>query len=189
MFKLPRPSIICAIVLLSIALIYRWNPFLGHSSLLLIEFSVGIMILEYHKTTRLKNIFIKTVIPITFFIVLASIFIYLERIQFAKFFLAGLLVYTFIQMENFFSKELGLFRFLKVLGDHSYSTYLNHIIIIGWFYYLFGDSNSSSMNLLAVLSILISIMIISKLSYKYNKTSKHISNLKVSVRAKTHSSN
>lgn len=178
MLKLPRPSIICSIILFCIALIYRWNPFLGHSSLLLIEFSIGIMILEYHKTTRLKNIFIKAVIPITFFIVFAAFFLYLGKVQFAEFFLAGLFVYTFIQMESFFSKDFKLFHFLKVLGDYSYSTYLNHIIIIGWFYYMFGDFNSVSMSLLAVLSILISTLIISKLSYEHIETSKHISNLK-----------
>ena len=181
MLRLPRPSIICAIILFCIALVYRHNPFLGHSSLLLIEFSIGVMILEYHKSMRLKNILIKTVIPIMFFIVFASIFLYFEKMQFAKFFLAGLLVYTFIQIERFFSKDLSFFHFLKVLGDHSYSTYLNHIIIIGWFHYLFGDLNSSSINLLTVLGILISVMTISKLSYEYIETSKHISNLKRTI--------
>lgn len=179
MFKIPRPSIICSIILFFIAVIYRLNPFLGHSSLLLVEFSIGIIILEYYKTTRLKNVFIKTVIPITFFIVCAAFFIYLERIQYAKFFLAGLLVYTFIQMESFFSRDFKLFHFLKVLGDHSYSTYLNHVIIIGWFYYIFGNFNFESMNLLAVSCILVSIMLISKLSYKHIETSKYILNLKL----------
>tara|TARA_R110001583_G_scaffold7158_6_gene35659 strand:- start:6520 stop:7422 length:903 start_codon:yes stop_codon:yes gene_type:complete len=178
LLKLPKPSLVCAIVLFSIALVYRWEPFLGRSSLLLIEFSIGIMILEYYKKTKLKHIFIRTVIPITFFIVFTFIFLYLDNIQLAKFFIAGLLVYIFIQMESFFSKELSLFRFLKVLGDHSYSTYLNHIIIIGWFHYLFGDLNSESMDMLAVLCILITIMIISKLSYIYIETSKHILSLK-----------
>lgn len=81
-------------------------------------------------------------------------------------------------MERLFSKELKLFQFLKVLGDHSYSTYLNHTIIIGWFYYLNNEISSNSGNVISVTSIIISVLIISKLSYDHIETSKYISMLK-----------
>jgi peptidoglycan/LPS O-acetylase OafA/YrhL len=110
---------------------FRWNPFLGHSSLLLVEFSIGIIIFEYYKRTKVSGFLIRLIIPLFSFILLASLFLYIDRVKFSKFFLAGLVVYVFILLEDIFTKDFKLFKFLKVLGDHSYSTYLNHTIIIG----------------------------------------------------------
>jgi exopolysaccharide production protein ExoZ len=179
--KLPKPSIICSIILVLIAYVYRWDPFLGHSSLLLIEFSLGILIFEYHKAIKLKNIFLKAIFPIVVLTSLACIFLYIDKMQFSKFFCAGLLVYIFILSEKFFSKQLKLFHFLKVVGDQSYSTYLNHIIIIGWAYYLFGDLKSTPMNYLVVVTICISIMVVSRFSYIHIETSKYISHFKLMI--------
>jgi peptidoglycan/LPS O-acetylase OafA/YrhL len=129
--KLPKPAITCSLLLVIMAYYFRWNPFLGHSSLLLVEFSIGIIIFEYYKRTKVSGFLIRVIIPLFSFILLASLFLYIDRVQFSKFFLAGLVVYVFILLEDIFTKDFKLFKFLKVLGDHSYSTYLNHTIIIG----------------------------------------------------------
>ncbi|MGJ8694441.1 MAG: acyltransferase family protein [Thalassotalea sp.] len=94
--RLPKPTIACALLLLVIAYFTRWHPFLGHSSLLLVEFAIGIIIFEYYKYTKLNNFFIKIFIPIATFTVFALYFIYLSRVEIAKFFIAGVTVYIFI---------------------------------------------------------------------------------------------
>lgn len=178
-FKLPKPAITCAFTMLFIALFFRWDSFLGHSSLLLIEFSIGIFLFEYFKTNRSRSNFVKIVLPIIFFVITTFISCYSNTSLFLKMSLAGLVVYSFILMENLFNLKYKAFRFLKSLGDYSYSTYLNHIIIIGWFYWLFEDTQSGMSEVFPILCILFTTAILSKISYNYIEMASYISRLKL----------
>jgi exopolysaccharide production protein ExoZ len=177
-FKLPKPTITCAILLLAIAFVFRNMNLLGHSSLLLVEFAIGIAIYEYFKATQSMNRFSLKVLPVAAFLVMISLAFYIGREDLANYFIAGLIVYSFILTEWLFSKDIKVFHFLKVLGDYSYSTYLSHIIVIGWFYYLFGGEQSKDYGVWPVFGIALVVLIISKYSYKYIETSPYILNWK-----------
>jgi len=178
-FKLPKPSVICAFTMLFIALIFRSSSFLGHSSLLLIEFSIGIFLFEYFKRNRYCNNRLKIATPIIFFVITTAISSYLNTSLFLKMSLAGLVMYSFILMENLFNLKYKTFRLLKSLGDYSYSTYLNHIIIIGWFYWLFENAKTSVSEIFAIACILFTTAILSKISYNFIEMSTYISRLKL----------
>ncbi len=175
LLKIPKPSIACAVILAIIAVLFKETRFLGYTPLLLLEFSIGIIVFEYLSMTKDKNILLRIVLPISFFLLALMVSVYIKQQYYIKYINAGLIVYVFILMEKLFSQKIKLWKFLKVLGDYSYSTYLNHIIIIGWGYYFFGGKGTGVLECIGVLAILVVVFFVSKYSYKWIETGKYIS--------------
>ena len=178
MMNMPKPAIACAFILIVIAYFYRGINFLGNGALMLLEFSIGILIYEYQETIKRNNNFARRVFPIAIFPVIAFASFFID-VNLIRYLIAGLIVYTFIIFEDLFAKDMKILQFLKALGDYSYSTYLSHVVIIGWFYYIFGRANHSSvLDFLAVLCILLTVLVVSSYSYQLIETNEYISKIK-----------
>jgi exopolysaccharide production protein ExoZ len=179
--RLPRPTISCAVLLVIIALLPRDIIFLGSSSLLLIEFSMGIFIVEIMKASAFKQ---NPWLRILFVSSLLLLTICLKKLGYelqSNMTLAGFIVLAFTQFESFFSKDSKLHNFLKSLGDWSYSTYLNHVIVIGWFYYLLGDKHSAFLDAAAFAGIISTVYLLSRLSFELVESNKYIAQLKLAT--------
>ncbi len=177
-FRIPQPIIFCAFALALIAVLTRNINFLGHSSWLLLEFSIGMIISLILKagTFKQNNLFLAILISSLFFLALALIGA--EKHLFAKMFLCAFIVVVFISLERYFSINNRILLFLKTLGDWSYSTYLNHVVVIGWFYYFFGSNESSISDMIAIFGIVITVYFLSYLSYRHVELNTYVSGMK-----------
>jgi len=166
--KAPKPAITCACLLLIIAILSVDNNFLGHSSLLLIEFALGISAFIFlNHTNELihsRKLFLSLIMICTCTLLAWHV---KTQATIFKALLATDIVVLFVTLEPIFARNSFLTRFLVNLGNYSYSTYLNHIIIIGWFYYLFGTSESHLIRMIGIIATICSIYLVSKFSYRH----------------------
>ena len=83
---------------------------------------------------------------------------------------SALLVYFVVSLEWMFQRDNNLIRFLVRLGDYSYSTYLCHIIVLGWFVAWLGFAPTPGKEIALFLGATITIYFISWLSYRTIET-------------------
>ncbi len=157
---------------------------LGHNTLLLYEFVAGVIIAFLY--TRLKKskysyFFSKTdFIIILVIILLTSCILAIKVVGFSfpiKLLSASIIVFVFLLIENFI-KNKSILSKLVLMGDISYSTYLIHPIILGWFKSLFMFTNNEIFKSLIILTFLYFVYSLSKLSYKLIEVNKWIFNIK-----------
>lgn len=174
LLRVPKPTIVCSLLLLVFSLINMGDNFLGYGALLLMEFTIGIWIYEYLHNQKVSNSLLLKLLPVPMFcgLILGTVIFDVEIPTI--FFFAGFVVYVFILSETLLAKDIWLFNFLRKLGDYSYSTYLCHIIIIGWFFYLFGGKDSFVLSAVSVVAILILTLVASSYSYRYLERNSHI---------------
>lgn len=166
LLKIPKPAITCALTLVLLAFALRNHNFLGQSSFLLVEFSAGISVFLIYEAIASKDNakiikVLSGMLPAFLFIVLT-----IQGSLVVRTIAATCIIATFISLESMFSKNIKMLSFFKRLGDYSYSTYLCHVIIIGWFYAVFNPFNFRN-NPLIILAILLSVYFVSLISYRY----------------------
>jgi len=183
--RVPYPTITCAFTLIVIAILTRNNNFLGQSSLLLIEFSIGITIALLLKTRFFKEKNTLAIVVLLSLFLLALFFKYLEWNIFSKMLLAGAVVWGGILLEKYFCFNNKITLFLKKLGDFSYSTYLSHVIVIGWFFHFFASGKNAINDSIAFTGIIITVYFISMLSYHYVESNQYIEALKRKLATKS----
>lgn len=132
--RIPKAPIVCATLLYTVAILYRDTPFLGQSSLYLIEFSMGIAI--YYLSLQFKKRQMKAfALTITTSFFAFIYFVYLtplsQSMMSAEMGLAMMIVCMGVIFESKIPTKNPVTSFLKKLGDYSYSTYLCHLIVIG----------------------------------------------------------
>lgn len=176
--NLRKPALCCAGIITGISLLTLSSNFLGHGSLLLIEFAIGILIKEYLSAPKITMNLAARFIPALLLLLPAVWLLYTGTNAYARLFIAGFSVYAFVLMEGLFSKDWKILYFLKIQGDHSYSTYLSHVIVIGWFYHFLGSAIGTPWEWLAIAGIVLTIMLISRYSYWHIETSQPLTRLK-----------
>jgi exopolysaccharide production protein ExoZ len=134
LIKIKTPTLFCFLLLLVIAIIFRWQPFLGQSSLLLLGFNLGILL--YFIFVKLDAVKLKVYIWAFFFICLLALPYINENNILFRLLVSFEIVLFFLLVDFLFVKKSRSIKFLLKLGNISYSTYLAHVIVIGWFYYL-----------------------------------------------------
>lgn len=175
LFKLPRPAFICALLLPAIAFLLSTTSVLGHSSYLLIEFTSGILIfLTYKKFGfALKSVAL-TILGILAVMVLGYL-LHLSLILKAG--LASMIIVFMLWLEPWLSNTRLPLQFFHKLGDYSYSTYLCHVVIIGWAYHLKVYFNIES-DAVPIFGIIICTWLISTSSFRLVENNKSITRLK-----------
>lgn len=176
--RLPYPKFICAFALITIAVLAQNTNFLGHSSWLLLEFSIGITIVFIVKSNALIKKQIFKVIILSFMPILAIVSITFGLSALFKMFFSGSVVMIFILLENYFTFKNRILSLFRNLGDWSYSTYLSHVVVIGWFHHFFGSNENSINHLIAIVGILITVYFLSFLSYQHVESNAYITTLK-----------
>jgi len=163
-----KPVLFCVALLTLITVLTRWTPFLGQTSFLLIEFIVGMAIYKFVSSSIYQR---SSTIHWLMFALLVllnvALFFQLENTLPAKILAACNVVLFFIFIDKLFDKKYWLANKLILLGEYSYSTYLCHIIVIGWFSGLLGVSSNSYVDKFIIVSILLVVYYCSKVSYIY----------------------
>lgn len=168
LFGTRRPIQWCAVALTVIAIAFRSRPFLGNATLLLLEFVVGMGIYGYFKASFGERMTILN----TMVVLILSIATTWSSMRYGLNLLSRSLigttaVFTFVLVEPIFERVGNFNAFLAKLGDVSYSTYLCHVIVIGWFYAIVGTSENVFVDKVFALGIVLSIFAVSWLSYRF----------------------
>jgi len=171
------PLLTCCVVLFLLGAILGRYRFLGKPNYLFLEFMLGIII--GHIVREYNNYIEKYKSMLTFICIamIVGIFYFFKL----NMYIAGLILFTFIIQESLFTKYGKVTAVLSHLGDISYSTYLVHIIIIGWLYHIFGNDNSIAMEVLILSMICCIVYFISALSFKYIENASWINKLKAKI--------
>jgi peptidoglycan/LPS O-acetylase OafA/YrhL len=174
-----RNAILASFTLLTaLPFVFKGHYILGHPNFLFFEFNVGMMIsIVYFKY---KNEFLTRINLIIFALIIVNIisFYFYSWRFITKLLLASSLNILFLIIENKIKIENPLIKFAVHLGDISYSTYLLHIIIIGWM--LLIPFEKDSVAFLSITLVLVSIItyLLSNVSYKYIETNPVIQRIK-----------
>lgn len=184
-----KRALMIASICLSILPVALMNiPLLGHSNLLLYEFVFGVLIAHVYTTVssgKYKNL-IKPVNAIPLFIVicisglLAKKFDVFSLVQ-VKLIIAGLIVVLFLLIENIVQR-LSRVGFLVLLGDISYSTYLIHPVILGWFRLLYLNSDHAIIKFSLICLYLCLVFFLSNLSFRYIEINRKLLILKEKIK-------
>jgi exopolysaccharide production protein ExoZ len=182
-------ALIIASIFLSILPIGLKNiSLLGHSNFLLYEFVFGILIAYVYtsvQSSKYSRIVIKPINALPFLIVLIIYnYLAIKHFGFAfkvKLSMAGSIILIFLILEDIIKKTPRLGG-MVILGDISYSTYLIHPIILGWFKLIFKTSNSDILKFSIILLFLFLVYLLSRLSYRYIEVNKHLAVLKEKVK-------
>lgn len=181
--------IACTLTLLSLPLMWpqQWIFGMLLSQKLLYAYVYGIVL--GYAYIRLKSISprILYVLGITLFvlgvIMLVNGQLFVKPIQIGGSETRPLLAFLFIGSALCFESilfriKVNAFRFLRYLGDISYSTYLSHTLVIGVLLHYIGNPDSATEELLVLLMASLIIIAISHLSYQYIETGLHLNTLK-----------
>jgi exopolysaccharide production protein ExoZ len=155
------------------------SPF-GHSNNLLYEFAIGIAI-AFAYSSRATNKVIAAIckpvfsIPLIASCVAMTLFVGFTFI--ARLVVAAFVLIVFLLNEDTI-KNIRIIKPLVYLGDISYSTYLVHPIVLGWFQLIFLSSSATVMRYAIIASIIATVLVVSMLSYKHIETSVYIARIK-----------
>lgn len=167
--KFKNPIILCAALLSVLAIALQNYTLWGQGSLILLEFVAGMVLcLMVQRTPKLITN------PLTLIIgTLMMIGLYLTygySLQ-TKMSIAVMLLIYGIWAEPLCKRYERVLKFPKFLGDISYSIYLAHIVVIGWFYaFLKPDNFNDMQNLAAVAAICATVTLVSWISYRAIET-------------------
>ena len=163
-FYFKHPIYICAGILLLITALTVNIDFLGKSSLLLIEFIIGMGIFVYFN--HFKAYKANYLLALGIIGTITSFVIFGYKAQHNEILIVSLCVYLFVLCEPLFKKFEIYTTPLRKLGDYSYSTYLCHVIVIGWFYAAFGQMQRSVIvDTIIVIALLLTVLALSFISY------------------------
>jgi len=183
-------AIIIAILIISIlSFILGDIEFLGNSNALLYEFVFGVLIAHVYTTiesSKNAKILINprdiSLLVIIIFIYSYLVIKYFGFIYPVKLSVAGFIVVVFLLLENIVRKFPRL-QFFVVLGDISYSTYIIHPLIMGWFKVIFLNANQEIVKYSIIIIFLFLVYYLSNLSYRYVEVSRHLLMLKEKIKA------
>jgi len=185
-----KALIITSIILIALPILLKNYRPLGLTNKLLYEFVFGIIIAygyslsfnsKYSKVLLNK----KNAIPLLFIIITSGYFA-ITHYGFKfhiKLLGAGLILILFLLIEDFVRDKKWLYP-IVLLGDFSYSTYLIHPIILGWYVILYKTTQNILIQALTILLFIYTVYILSKKSFKYIERNILIYNLKEKI--KTH---
>ncbi len=161
--------LICALLLFLIPItpLKEW-VFLGRGHLLLWEFLAGIIV--YHIHIRRPEMPFQIALVFGAFIGVVWYGLNYGDNFYTRAWVTTLLVYTVVCTEFLYQKDNWLIRFLLRLGDYSYSTYLAHISILGWFLIAFGHRFNAFEEFLMIIGVFVVIYSVSWLTYKTIET-------------------
>ena len=170
-----RALIITTVFLFFFPLILKSNDLLGNSNYLLYEFLIGISIafvFSHLEKSRYSKALLKSIYAVPIFLICFGCMYFMKSSLFLRSFNAALLVVAFLLLEIYFKKYKSVFW--VQLGDISYSTYLIHPIIYGWFILLFRSVNSLIFKCLIIFMALYLVFLLSKFSYKYIEINRRV---------------
>lgn len=176
-----RALVICFITLLILPSIFPegapYSEILG--SKYLHEFLVGFVvayIVSRGYLDKLSNR--KGLLTLLFLVV--GILIQVQSKTMACFFI----LLSFVTWESFINKDNSIVKFMIMLGDYSYSTYLLHIFVLGVFLHYVGVSENFLITTITLVGISASLLLLSKYSYLLIERNKYIANMKKSILSK-----
>lgn len=179
-----KRALIITVTLLTILPILLGNHnLLGSSNFLLIEFVTGVIIAYIYSLISTKKYYKKiqkpqvAILLLITTIIFCSIAIYKAGFLATRIVCANLLVFNFLIVEHLV-RQVKRFKTIVFLGDISYSTYLIHYIILGWFYVPFSFTDNLLIKFLIILIFFYSVYVLSKLSYKYIEINKWLLGIK-----------
>lgn len=160
------------------------DSLLGGSNSLLYEFVIGVVIAFLYssiKSGSYANAVLKPIYAIPLLIVL-SIYTYFTVKQSGfelniKLTIAASVVVLFLLIEDIVRKMPRL-GFMISLGDISYSTYLIHPVILGWFSLAVRSSDQQLVRFSYIFLFIFLVFFLSKLSFKYIESNNQLSVLK-----------
>ena len=183
-----RAILISTIILCILPIVLGNFLLLGNSNNLLFEFVLGIFIAHSYvfiSSTKYFDFILKPIVSIPISLTLIVIFAvgikvlgYNFKTQLLG---ASSIIAIFLIIENLIRDKV-IFKKLVVLGDISYSTYLIHPIILGWFKILFVSNDSSVIKNLIILVFIYLVYFLSKLSYKHIEVNNEIFSFKEKVK-------
>ncbi len=162
-------------------LLFNDSLFLGNDLMMLIEFISGMLLFKVHTyppSNYKKNACILLLLAST--IITTYVLIGLNGI-FIRCLIGVFILYTFLSMNFIFEKPTKLNTFLIKLGSLSYSTYLSHTIVIGWFYFVFRGGSHTYNDTIAIIGVVIVTYLLSSFSYSYVETGSLTKYLKVKI--------
>jgi exopolysaccharide production protein ExoZ len=175
--KKSQPILICTLVLIFFTVVFRNYHFLGHGTYLLMEFVCG---LALYKLCTYEAINLKyRILSLGVLLLLSAVSYWSEQFFVLRLLLSTSLVLLFILLEPFFQPNKT--NFLRKLGDYSYSTYLCHVIVIGWFYAIKEQFSLPTGNVGMLCGILFFTYIVSKITYNGIEVGQWIYNLKIKL--------
>ena len=163
-----RFLLISAAALVAVAVGFGDIQFLGHSNLLLLEFVAGMAI--YAVYSRRPAILGSRITLLVGLAGASGVAILIGDGITTRLLIASVMILVCLFCEELFRSKSPAISFLRSLGDYSYSTYLSHIVIIGWFYAVFGNHLSRFMEIAVLAGILVTVYCISRLTYKVIET-------------------
>ncbi|KJD34624.1 hypothetical protein PK35_02260 [Tamlana nanhaiensis] len=183
-----KGALIISSLFLLILLLFGKNNIFGSSNLLLLEFVSGIALAYLFIRIKVTNFFLVlsksfySVSVLVLTIIFTSLLIYKLGYLITKMICAVLIVFSFLLNEELFRKKLNKSSLGVVLGDISYSTYLIHTIILGWFIIPFGSAQNVILKAMIVLAVLFLTYFLSKLSFSKIEISKNIGSFRSKIK-------
>jgi exopolysaccharide production protein ExoZ len=169
---------ICSAIILITPFILGKYGFFGHLNFLFFEFMVGLIIAEMYRHfhaffTKYNWFFI--LFSVFGIILLNNLFGWVFK---SKIFVGLFVILFFLGLEKAFESRNKINAFLEKLGDISYSTYLCHPVILGWYYFVIRDQGSIAVRLLTVALIGLTVYLFSIITYKHIEIAGWINDLK-----------
>ncbi|MDB4534160.1 acyltransferase [Vicingaceae bacterium] len=148
------------------------------SSMLLYEFVAGIVLSFFWKKFEPQVSWRKTMLGFAA-LALATYGFGANPSSKSIWFLSAIgMVFSFLCLDDVFTSTSATGRFLRYLGDISYSTYLNHSIVIATGAYYFGINGGFVPTMTTAIVLSVVIFTISAFSHKYVETGPFIRFLK-----------
>jgi len=169
LFYNPKPLLTCSLILFMIPLTpLKEFVFLGRGHLYLWEFLSGFLICQLFNRFPQQNL--RLIISTAGLLGLIIYSMVYGDNFYSRMWASALLVYFVVCQESFFQTNHWLIRFFVRLGDYSYSTYLCHVIVLGWFVAAFGFRPEPLDEIIVFFGATLIIYIFSSLTYHLIET-------------------
>ena len=142
--------------------------FLGRGHLQLWEFLAGMLLYALHTRASHRQL----MILLGLLIGLGMIFFtQTQDVTFEfKMWVSVLIVHIMLICEPLFQRDNVVIKLFKNMGDYSYSAYLAHVSVIGWFFFLFGNELNPLPQFLVLTGICVATYWVSWVTYKTIET-------------------
>lgn len=162
---------LCFALLIAMALLVHFTPlpnFLGNNIFLLFEFALGMAIYQYlivlgGQSYRLIN----RIIALSTLVAALVFWWYFGYSGYTKMALAGPVLFLALVFNDYVDANARVAKWLILLGDISFSTYLANLVVIGWVSCAFSAlAITPSANTFGVVTIVL-VFLLSYLSWRY----------------------